>query len=147
MIWAALALLGVPIWLIVGALGAVLWSRRHFKKQPGVFVAKVRLLEGDQPGIGRKWHGVYARLIHDVLLINKGVALMRVIPVGIGSVESRGRLSEAEGIRIKGRYPWSLRLQTDQGAVIEVATLAADELRCVGSGADQIPDDNRLKPS
>jgi len=34
---ALLALLGVPIWLLIGMVGAALWSRRRFAQGPGVF--------------------------------------------------------------------------------------------------------------
>lgn len=36
MIWATLAFLGVPIWLVVGALIGALFSRHQFRAQPDV---------------------------------------------------------------------------------------------------------------
>ncbi len=73
MIWALLAILGVPIWLVVGALGGALWSRRRFRSQPGVFPAAVRA-RGDN-----SWPraGSYGRLVRDVLVVNRGLALVR----------------------------------------------------------------------
>jgi hypothetical protein len=41
-IWALLALLGVPIWLIVGVLISVWYSRRHFRAQDGACVLSIR---------------------------------------------------------------------------------------------------------
>ena len=46
-----LAALGVPLWLVVGALAAGLWSRRSFKRAPGVFPAKLRVMAGEVPGL------------------------------------------------------------------------------------------------
>lgn len=73
MIWALLAILGVPIWLIVGALIAAWQIRRTVKRQPGVFEVSVRTGGAD------KWPRQlsYARVIRDVLVLNRGVALLR----------------------------------------------------------------------
>ena len=46
-----LAALGVPLWMVVGALAAGLWSRRSFKRAPGVFPAKLRVTAGEVPGL------------------------------------------------------------------------------------------------
>jgi hypothetical protein len=129
MIWTLLAILGVPVWLIAGGLGAVLWSRLHFRNQPGVFMAKIRLAEGEQAAVGTKWRTVYARRIHDVLLINKGVALMQVIPIGISDAESMERVADAAGVRFRGGVARAYRLHTDSKAAIEVAALDIRELQ------------------
>jgi len=73
MIWALLAILGVPIWLIVGALIAIWQIRRTIKRQPGVFEVSVRTAGAD------KWPRLpsCARVIRDVLVLNSGVALLR----------------------------------------------------------------------
>jgi hypothetical protein len=131
MIWAVLAVLGVPVWLIAGGLGAVVWSRLQFRNQPGVFAAKIRLAQGEQAGIGKKWRRVFARRIHDVLLINKGAALMQVIPIGIRNAESVEGLAEAEGIRLRGRTPQAYRLHTDTDAIIEAAAIDTREFQAL----------------
>jgi len=53
MIWALLAILGVPIWLIVGALIGGNMARRRFINTPGVFPLRVRPL----PSEDGKWGG------------------------------------------------------------------------------------------
>lgn len=76
MIWALLAILGVPIWLIVGALIAGYANRRHFQKSPGVFPLRMRT----PPGEDGKWSGKqHARWVHDVVLVNKGFAKVRTV--------------------------------------------------------------------
>lgn len=82
MIWALLAFLGVPLWLVAAALVASLWSRRRFKSQPGVFRLKSR-----GPDEGR-WSRAfsYGRVVHDVLVVNVGLALIRTSISGISSV-------------------------------------------------------------
>jgi hypothetical protein len=87
MIWALLAILGIPIWLIVGALGGALLARRRFQAQSGVFRLKQRAAGQD------KWprRVVYGRMIHDVLVVNKGIALARTTFCGVRSVTDHGR--------------------------------------------------------
>ena len=101
MIWALLALLGIPIWFIVGFLVGILVSRRKFKQHPDVFVIAVRAENAD------KWprQPSYGRLVRDVLVLNRGAALLRtevhavdsVSPLDIGDgpkhpVDALGRL-------------------------------------------------------
>lgn len=79
MIWALLAIVGVPIWLIVGALAGTLWSRRRFRAQDVVFRLGVRTVGEDSwPRLAS-----YGRLVRDVLIVNRGAALVRteVYPV------------------------------------------------------------------
>ena len=103
MIWALLAIIGVPIWLVVGALTAALVSRRRFQAQPGVFRLKERESGRD------KWprRTAYGRVVHDVFVLNKGLALVRTILRGIRSV--------ADGPQEEQVAPF------DQAAIFEVA--------------------------
>lgn len=73
MIWALLAILGIPIWLLIGVLTGIALIRRAFKKQPGVFVMNVRAA-GDEKWPRRPSHG---RVVSNVLVINRGAALLR----------------------------------------------------------------------
>ncbi len=93
MIWALLALLGVPIWLVLGALMAAFVSRRSFQKSEGVFPLRIR--ESSATKFQRKAH---ARWVHDVLLVNKGLALVRTTAYGIESL----RILDSPGEPIKG---------------------------------------------
>ena len=68
LISAILAIIGVPIWLVVGVLALAFWSRRKFQKAPGVFPCRVREVLG--PGEEAAWcrpesHG---RWVHDVIV-------------------------------------------------------------------------------
>ncbi len=84
MIWALLALLGIPIWLIVGMLVGIVLTRRAFKQQPGVFAVAVRTEHAD------KWprQPTYGRLVHDVLVLNRGAAFLRVEIHAIAAVDA-----------------------------------------------------------
>src|SRR3954471_20620014 len=95
MIWIMLAALGVPVWLIVGALTAGLLSRRAFKRSPGVFPAKLRVISGAFPGIGPGWRRMpaYAQWVHDVLIVQQGNALVRNRALPVAS--ATGRITSA----------------------------------------------------
>jgi hypothetical protein len=73
MIWALLAILGVPIWLVVGILIGVVSSRRRFQREDDVFPLKAR------PEGASKWPRglVFGRQVRDVLVTNRGAALLR----------------------------------------------------------------------
>jgi hypothetical protein len=134
MIWALLAILGVPIWLVVGALAASLWSRRQFRNTPGVFRAKVRLNAGTFDGLSESWPPVaaYARWVHDVLLVNKGLALVRTRPLPIAAAEGRVEEADPQEIKRVGDNPILLQFRLDNGAIIQLA--APGEARSLAYG-------------
>jgi hypothetical protein len=72
-IWATLAFLGVPIWLVLGALAGALYSRHQFKAQPDVVSLLFREVGDD------KWprRVAYGRYVHNVLIVNHGLAQIR----------------------------------------------------------------------
>lgn len=82
MVWALLAILGVPIWLVIGGLGGAIWSRQRFKSQPEVFPVKERSSGSDRWPRSR----AYGRVVHDVLVINAGLALVRTEVRGIAAI-------------------------------------------------------------
>jgi len=113
MLWAALAILGVPIWLILGALAIVLWNRRKIKKQPGIFAVKLRLESGSFPGFKDKAATGYCEWVHDVLLVHKGL-LMATSPVPVAAAEEPKRLGD------KLMY---LRFRLDDGSILQMSDL------------------------
>jgi len=120
MIWALLALVGVPIWLVLGALGGTILSRRRFKAQPGVFVLLFRE-HGDDD-----WPRIvsYGRYVHGVLLVNSGLALVRTTvhvvdrldPFELHSPD--GKLDDPRG--------WTITLDDGRQYDIALATVDAD---------------------
>jgi hypothetical protein len=134
MIWALLAILGVPLWLVVGALAGSLWSRRRFRNSPGVFPAKVRLNSGAFDGLSESWPpvAVYARWVHDVLLVNKGLALVRTQPLPIAAAEGRVEQASPQEIKRLGDNPILLQFRLDNGAIIQLA--APGEVRSLACG-------------
>jgi hypothetical protein len=119
LIWILLATLGVPLWLIVGALGGALWSRRTFRHAPGVFPCKARIISGSEDS--GKWPRTtaYARWVHDVLLVHAGLALVRYRALPVAGVDEP--ITSAPDVKLKGDHPVSIRLRLDDGSVAEVA--------------------------
>ena len=123
MIWALLAILGVPIWLVVGALGAALWSRHRFKNAPGTFRLKLRKESGTYEGISDKWPRavVYAEWVHDVLLVRKGLGLVPTMPIGVAAMEEAGQSADSGEVKGLGDDPVILRFRLDDESVIQMA--------------------------
>lgn len=129
MIWALLIVLGVPLWLVAGAIGGTLWSRHRFRSQEGVFPLAVRT-----PG-AHKWPRMtaYGRVISDVVVVNRGPALQqtlihRVLAVGelpVGTPPKKlanavGRLIELDdGTRLE------VALGPDDAALVDSAVRLA----------------------
>jgi hypothetical protein len=120
-IWALLALLGIPIWLIVGMLVGIVLTRRAFKQQPGIFAVAVRKDGGD------KWprQPTYGRLVHDVLVLNRGAAFLRVEIHAIAAVE---QLDIGEGPKSPAAAVGRL-VTLDDGTRLELALADADATR------------------
>lgn len=79
MIWIILAALGIPIWFVLGGLAATLVSRRSFKQRRAVFPVKLRVVSGEVSTLKDSWprRPGYARWVHDVMLVQHGLALLR----------------------------------------------------------------------
>ena len=71
MIWALLALLGIPLWFIALALIAVFKNRSMVRKSQGVFEFKSR----NDKGWARSKS--FGRWVSDVLIVHTGIALLR----------------------------------------------------------------------
>jgi hypothetical protein len=113
-IWALLAILGVPIWLVVGALAGSLSHRRRFAHQPGAFTCRVRTGEG-------KWGRTtsHALWIHDELLAAGGLARLRIKPLAIAE---RVEGPHACDTHFRGSdSSVSITLRTDDGVQVQVA--------------------------
>ena len=121
MIWAILAILGIPIWLLLGALAGAFASRRHFQRSPGVFALRMREVSADTQKWGGKAHACW---IHDVLLVNKGLALARTVPIAADSLVSAPEPADASTIKGLGDEPVAFVVDIDDGPRLEIAIAA-----------------------
>jgi hypothetical protein len=124
MIWALLAILGVPMWLLVGVLLTVLWSRRSVKGDPDV----IRMKERDANAEGWPRRVVYGRFVHDVLVIHLGPALVRTQVRGIAEMAD----GPNDGPLPPFTAPRVVRLRFDDGSA---ALLAMEESDAAKLGA------------
>lgn len=121
MIWAFLALLGVPSWLILGALVTVFLNRRAFKRRDGIFALAIR-----EPGAGRWPRTVaYGRAVRGVLVVNRGAALVRTTIYEVDDAVERS--FESLPKRPPDARTWLLTLA--DGSALEVAAAAGDAPR------------------
>jgi hypothetical protein len=133
-IWAILALLGIPLWLLIVLLAVLLRTRSKIRKVPGSFEFKVRVPPGGQPVLDLK--NRFARYVsvghwvHDVLVVHGGSPfLLRTAALGIEGVDTVP--ADADPDREPGlkrmSTPQLVRLGIDGGAVVELAC-AKDDL-------------------
>lgn len=127
MIWALLAVLGVPLWLVAGMLLAVLVTRRRITHGPGVFKARVKIGAGALPGLKEKWSAVHAVWVHDVLLLFKGLSRARVQPLPVAAIVQGPQPLAQSQVKGLGEAPQAMRLRLDSGAEVTVAVSAASE--------------------
>jgi hypothetical protein len=113
-----LALLGIPIWLLIGALMGALFSRHNFRAQPDV-VPLMHRAAGDD-----KWpRGLaYGRYVHNVLVVNRGLAQIRTSVVIVEHVDSLD-LGDTTFKHIDDPIGFAIRL--DDGSEYELAIARA----------------------
>jgi hypothetical protein len=119
MIWATLAVLGVPIWLVVGALAGAMFSRHHFKALPEVFPLLFKEA-GEE-----KWprRPGYGRYVHNVLIVNHGLAQIRT---SVHVVEQVDRLDLGETTFKHIGDPIAFTIRLDDEDVYELAVDRAE---------------------
>jgi hypothetical protein len=121
MIWALLAILGVPIWLIIGLLASIGMSRRAFKQEPGVFKIRVRARNSDKWPRGAS----YGRFVSDVLVVNRGAAFLRT---EIGAIEAVSKIDIGDGPKKQAGAVGRL-VTLEDGSTRELAVSPGDVAR------------------
>jgi hypothetical protein len=123
MVVALLTLLGVPIWLTLGWLAGALWHRHDIKNLPGLFKAKVKLVEGTYRFLDENYSRIAAQGIwaHDVLIMEKGLFLARNLHFAIDDGIQPPQLADNEQVKGLGDNPVTMQFLLDNGAIIEVA--------------------------
>jgi hypothetical protein len=138
MVAILLAVLGVPLWLVAGMVLGALYSRHRFKQAPGVFRCRLRLVAGTVGSLKTTWARApaYGRWVHDVLVVNQGLALVRVLPIPVVGVVAGPDKGDPAVIKRLGPAPMVVSLRVDAGSTIELAASEPDELRMLGPFAD-----------
>jgi len=114
-----LAFLGVPIWLLIGALIGAMFSRHRFKARPDVVPLFFREA-GDENWPRRS---AYGRYVHNVFIVNHGLAQIRTF---VHVVEHVDRLDLGDTTFKDFDDPIALVFRLDDGSEYEVAIELAD---------------------
>ena len=128
MIWAALAALGVPLWVIALALLSLLWKRRQVAKLPDVFSGRARVVSGELTGLKKKFRSVQLRWVHDVLVVYAGMGRTTVLPLAVARVDHGFRAEDVK--HVDDARVLALRLDGD--AAVEIAIPAGGETAAAG---------------
>ena len=80
MIWAILALLGVPLWLCAIAISVLVFRNRQLRKRAGSVPARIRV-----DGKGR-WHPGHGLWVHDVFAFRGSPAAWKEGLVQVASI-------------------------------------------------------------
>jgi hypothetical protein len=118
MIWAILALVGVPLWLIAIALATLILRNRALRNRPGNIPSRMR-----RPGKRRfaRGHGVW---VHDVFAFRGSPAAWREALLGAEHVTpSRLTDDERHHLRRLGPDPFVALIDSGEGS-FEVACAA-----------------------
>ena len=123
MLVAILAVLGIPPWvLLLAVLAIVIRSRKQFINTPGVFPLRLRSISEEIPGIKADWPRAksYAYWVHDVLLVHSGPPLMKTTPFWVSELVIVDQVSQldSEGL---DQEPAMLDLQLADGAMLQMA--------------------------
>jgi len=132
MIVAFLALLGVDLIVIVFLLGVMLTRRRWVSHQPGAFKGAIRVVEGDVPGLGRRWKHGYGRWVRDVLVWTKAPSLFRNDLVGVDGLAGEVHTADPGDVKRLGDRPVIVPLAVDGAARADVAAREEDRVRALG---------------
>ena len=123
MLVAILAVLGIPPWvLLLAVLAIVIRSRKQFINTPGVFPLRLRSISEEIPGIKADWPRPksYAYWVHDVLLVHSGPPLMKTTPFWVSELVIVDQVSQldSEGL---DQEPAKLDLQLADEAMLQMA--------------------------
>jgi hypothetical protein len=133
MIWAILFALGVPLWLIVVGIGTMVFRNRSIRRRPGNI--SVRLRRAGK----KRWKRGHAVWVHDVFAFRGSPAAWEEELSWISGVEQRtATKQEQHQLRMVEDVVVATFTSADDGAVFEVATIAANLVALLGPSAPSL---------
>ena len=136
MLIALLAVLGVDLVVLAFAVAVLLSRRAGVSHQRGAFKGMIRVVDGEMPGLRRKWKRGVGRWIGDVLVWAKAPSLFRnefVQADLVGAVPREA--GPADKVKRLGRGPVIVTIAAG-GARVEIATAADQRGRALGAFAE-----------
>jgi len=118
------ALLGVPLWILLGWLAGGVWHRHETNRLPDVFKLKVRMVSGTHRHTGEKFPRMAARALwaHDILILEKGLLIPRTLHFRVLEGIHHPQPADPDEIKSLGDSPVVMQFRLDDGGVIEIAT-------------------------
>ncbi len=101
MIWAILALVGVPLWLCATAISVLVLRNRKLRNRPGSMPVRIRVAEKG------RWHPGHGFWVHDVFAFRGSPAAWKESLVQVGSVAAAQPVTEEQkkGLHRLGDHP------------------------------------------
>lgn len=122
MVWAIMAFLGVPIWMIVGGILTLLWRNRSVRKRPG----NIQCRMSAEPG--KRWRRGNGIWVHDVFVFTASPWAWNEEPMWVKQSEVRSPTAE-EGDKLKrlGDKPVVAEFLTEGGGKVTFAVKAGEK--------------------
>jgi hypothetical protein len=122
------ALLGVPVWILLGWLAGGLWHRHETNQLPDLFKTKVRMISGTYRHTGENYPRMTGRAIwaHDVLILEKGLLIPRTLHFKAADGVQPPQKADPEQVKGLGDSPVTMQYRLDGGEVIELAAQSDD---------------------
>jgi hypothetical protein len=121
MIWAILALVGVPLWLCAVAISVLVLRNRKLRKRPGSIPVRIRVA-----GKGR-WHPGHGFWVHDVFAFRGSPAAWKESLVQVGRVAVQPASKEQQkGLHRLGDNPVVANFELVPKGALQLAAHAED---------------------
>jgi hypothetical protein len=122
------ALLGVPVWILLGWLAGGLWHRHEINQLSDLFKTKVRMVSGtyrhtDDSFPRMAGHAIWA---HDVLILEKGLLIPRTLHFKVDDGVRPPQPADPDQVKGLGDKPVTMQYRIDGGGIIEVAAQGED---------------------
>jgi hypothetical protein len=122
------ALLGIPLWILLGWLASGLWHRHEISQLSDMFKTKVRMVSGKYRHTGNKFPPIAGRAIwaHDVLIQEEGLLIPRTLHFKVAGGVQPPQPADPEQVKGLGDTPITMQFRLDSGAIIEIAAPGED---------------------
>lgn len=122
------ALLGVPVWILLGWLAGGLWHRHETNQLPDLFKTKVRLVSGTYRHTGENYPRMAGRAVwaHDILILEKGLLIPRTLHFRAAEGVQPPQKADPDQVKGLGHKPVTMQYRLDGGQVIEIAAQSED---------------------
>ena len=139
MVIALLILVGIPLWLFVGALLFEMRQRRQVMKPVGTFNARIRATSGAGADVDAMWSGGTAWWVSNVLVLTSGIARSNytLLPVA-GTLPEAIHPAPVDEVKKMGKSPQIIPFLLDPSGAVEVAVNRDDLPRALGPFLEQI---------